>query len=210
MTAKVLKIDAENRRVSLGIKQVNDIWGDWFKQSQGRAGREGQGFAASPRSVRSWNWAKTSKASATTRRSRNASGAMTAPADASVGRTRRPLKSAGPLEPGKEYEFKIIKINPEQRRIGLSYRAAVRQAERQEIEQYRSTEVVGDGDDRGRDSSPSGVRCRGRFPARGETVGARNFILPPGQISDKERAIQRAGFLPAAIALRGLGRAGSH
>src|SRR5260370_26839307 len=31
-TAKVLKIDPENRRVSLGIKQVNDIWGDWFKQ----------------------------------------------------------------------------------------------------------------------------------------------------------------------------------
>jgi len=28
----VLKIDPENRRVSLGIKQVNDIWGDWFKQ----------------------------------------------------------------------------------------------------------------------------------------------------------------------------------
>src|SRR5689334_9636416 len=32
VTAKVLKIDAENRRVSLGMKQVNDIWGDWFKQ----------------------------------------------------------------------------------------------------------------------------------------------------------------------------------
>src|SRR6266481_1780617 len=31
VTAKVLKIDPENRRVSLGIKQVNDIWGDWFK-----------------------------------------------------------------------------------------------------------------------------------------------------------------------------------
>ncbi|PYT68954.1 MAG: 30S ribosomal protein S1 [Acidobacteria bacterium] len=28
VTAKVLKIDAENRRVSLGMKQVNDIWGD--------------------------------------------------------------------------------------------------------------------------------------------------------------------------------------
>ena len=28
--AKVLKIDAANRRVSLGIKQLNDIWADWF------------------------------------------------------------------------------------------------------------------------------------------------------------------------------------
>src|SRR5579859_2234987 len=32
VTAKVLKIDPDNRRVSLGIKQVNDIWGEWFKQ----------------------------------------------------------------------------------------------------------------------------------------------------------------------------------
>ena len=46
---------------------------------------------------------------------------------------------AGPLEPGKEYDFKIIKISPETRRIGLSYRAAVKQVERREIEQYKST-----------------------------------------------------------------------
>src|SRR5204862_6848762 len=32
VTAKVLKIDPENRRVSLGIKQVNDICGEWVKQ----------------------------------------------------------------------------------------------------------------------------------------------------------------------------------
>src|SRR6266850_1882132 len=53
--------------------------------------------------------------------------------------TTGPLKSAGPLEPGKEYDFKIIKISPETRRIGLSYRAAAKQIERKEIEQYRST-----------------------------------------------------------------------
>src|ERR1700736_2301272 len=53
--------------------------------------------------------------------------------------TTGPLKSAGPLEPGKEYDFKIIKISPETRRIGLSYRAAIKQQERREIEQYRST-----------------------------------------------------------------------
>jgi len=46
---------------------------------------------------------------------------------------------AGPLEPGKEYDFKIIKISSESRRIGLSYRAAVRQLERKEIDQYKST-----------------------------------------------------------------------
>ncbi len=45
MTAKVLRIDPENRRVSLGMKQVNDIWGDWFKSTQGGRRCEGQGFA---------------------------------------------------------------------------------------------------------------------------------------------------------------------
>jgi hypothetical protein len=53
--------------------------------------------------------------------------------------TTGPLKSAGPLEPGKEYDFKIIKISPETRRIGLSYRAAVKQQERKEIDQYKSS-----------------------------------------------------------------------
>ncbi len=28
--AKVLKVDSQNRRLSLGIKQVNDIWANWF------------------------------------------------------------------------------------------------------------------------------------------------------------------------------------
>ncbi len=28
--AKVLKVDSQNRRLSLGIKQVKDIWADWF------------------------------------------------------------------------------------------------------------------------------------------------------------------------------------
>ena len=28
--AKVLKVDPQNRRLSLGIKQVNDIWANWF------------------------------------------------------------------------------------------------------------------------------------------------------------------------------------
>src|SRR5262249_9317852 len=64
--------------------------------------------------------------------------------------TTGPLKSAGPLEPGKEYDFKIIKISRDTRRIGLSYKAAVKQVERREIEQYRSasksssTATIGD------------------------------------------------------------------
>ena len=136
VTAKVLKIDAENRRVSLGMKQVNDIWGDWFKQH--RVGQIVKGkvsriatfgaFVELGENIE----ALCHNTEIEDRRRRDEGMGGYRPATG-------PLKSAGPLEPGKEYDFKIIKISPETRRIGLSYRAAVKQLERKEIEQYRST-----------------------------------------------------------------------
>jgi small subunit ribosomal protein S1 len=138
ITAKVLKIDPENRRVSLGIKQVNDIWGDWFKQHKvgqivkGKVSRIATfgAFVELGDNIE----ALCHNTEIEDRRRRDEGPA------ASMHRTSTgPLKSAGPLEPGKEYDFKIVKISPETRRIGLSYRAAVKQIERKEIEQYRST-----------------------------------------------------------------------
>jgi small subunit ribosomal protein S1 len=57
--------------------------------------------------------------------------------------------SSSVLAPGREYDFKIVKINAEQHKIGLSYRAAVKQTERREMEDYRSsksspTATIGD------------------------------------------------------------------
>jgi small subunit ribosomal protein S1 len=138
ITAKVLKIDPENRRVSLGIKQVNDIWGDWFKQHKvgsivkGKVSRIATfgAFVELGENIE----ALCHNTEIEDRKRRDEGPA------ASMHRTSTgPLKSAGPLEPGKEYDFKIIKISPETRRIGLSYRAAAKQIERREIEQYRST-----------------------------------------------------------------------
>ena len=40
------------------------------------------------------------------------------------------------LEVGQEYDFKIIKLNPPDKKIGLSLRAVVTDVERQEIEEY--------------------------------------------------------------------------
>lgn len=136
VTAKVLKIDAENRRVSLGIKQVNDIWGEWFKSHKvgqivkGKVSRIATfgAFVELGENIE----ALCHNTEIEERRRRDEPSPMHR---TSTG----PLKSAGPLEPGKEYDFKIIKISPETRRIGLSYRAAVKQQERQEIQQYRST-----------------------------------------------------------------------
>src|SRR5215472_7097344 len=136
VTAKVLKIDPENRRVSLGMKQVNDIWGDWFKQH-----KVGQIVKRKVSRIATFGAfvelgenieALCHNTEIEDRRRRDEGMGGYRP-------TTGPLKSAGPLEPGKEYDFKIIKISPETRRIGLSYRAAVKQIERKEIEQYRST-----------------------------------------------------------------------
>ena len=137
VTAKVLKIDPENRRVSLGIKQVNDIWGDWFKDH--KVGQIVKGKVSRIATFGAFvelgeNIEALCHNTEIEERKRRDEG------HSPMHRTSTgPLKSAGPLEPGKEYDFKIIKISPETRRIGLSYRAAAKQIERKEIEQYRST-----------------------------------------------------------------------
>ena len=146
VTAKVLRIDPENRRVSLGMKQVNDIWSDWFKQHKvgdivrGKVSRIATFGAFVEFGENIEGLCHNTEIEERKRR------------DEGPGNFRPstgPLKSAGPLEPGKEYDFKIIKISSETRRIGLSYRAAVRQIERKEIEQYKSskssaTATIGD------------------------------------------------------------------
>jgi len=137
VTAKVLRIDGENRRVSLGIKQVNDIWGDWFKSHKvgqvvkGKVSRIATFGAFVELGDNIEGLCHNTEIEERRRREDGTGGRF--------GRGSAPAKITGLLEVGKEYEFKIIKINHEQRRIGLSYRAAVRQAERREIEQYRAT-----------------------------------------------------------------------
>jgi small subunit ribosomal protein S1 len=146
ITAKVLRIDPENRRVSLGIKQVNDIWGDWFKNHKvgdvvkGKVSRIATFGAFVELGDNIEGLCHNTEIEERKRRDESAS---------SFRPTTGPLKSAGPLEPGKEYDFKIIKISSESRRIGLSYRAAVRQIERKEIDQYKvskpsATATIGD------------------------------------------------------------------
>jgi small subunit ribosomal protein S1 len=146
ITAKVLRIDPENRRVSLGMKQVNDIWGDWFKQHRvgeivrGKVSRIATFGAFVELGDNIEGLCHNTEIEERKRRDDNSS---------SFRPSTGPLKSAGPLEPGKEYDFKIIKISSDTRRIGLSYRAAVRQIERKEIEQYKSskssaTATIGD------------------------------------------------------------------
>ena len=41
------------------------------------------------------------------------------------------------LEPGSEHDFKIIKMSPEEKKVGLSIRAAGEEASRTEVEAYK-------------------------------------------------------------------------
>ena len=133
--AKVLKIDVASRRVALGVKQVNDIWSTWFENHK----------------VGDLIRGKVSRVTTF--------GAFVEIADGIEGLChiseideRRPkgdrpqtgapgprARHGGLLDPGHEYEFKIVKISPDQHKIGLSYRAAQKQAERRDMEDYRSS-----------------------------------------------------------------------
>ena len=131
--AKVLKIDQNSRRVSLGVKQVNDIWSSWFETH--KVGDLVRG--------------KVSRVTTF--------GAFVELADGIEGlchiseiddrrkgeKTQAPprpgVRQSGLLDPGRDYEFKIVKISQDQHKIGLSYRGAQKQAERRDMEDYRSS-----------------------------------------------------------------------
>jgi small subunit ribosomal protein S1 len=142
--ARVLKVDSQNRRLSLGIKQVNDIWASWF-------GAHKIGEVIKGKVTRTTDF-----------------GAFVELADGIEGlchvseieerkpkgerekeKVPRGARVSSVLAGGQEYDFKIIRMEPEDHKISLSYRGAQKQAERQEIESFRSsksspTATIGD------------------------------------------------------------------
>ncbi|MCI0628938.1 MAG: 30S ribosomal protein S1 [Acidobacteria bacterium] len=143
--ARVLKIDTANRRVSLGVKQVNDIWADWFAAHhindvvRGKVSRLTTFGAFVELAQGIEGLCHVSEIE-----DRRANEAKNQPAS----RGGRP-SGGSLLQPGQEYDFKIIKISADQHKIGLSYRAAQKHAERREMHEYRSsksssTATIGD------------------------------------------------------------------
>jgi len=142
--AKVLKVDVENRRLSLGIKQINDIWANWFGAHhvndlvKGKVSRitDFGAFVELAEGIEALchiSEIEERRPKGERDRDKNA----------------RKNKGTSALAPGKEYDFKIIRIDEQQHKIGLSYRAAQKQAERREIETFRSsksspTATIGD------------------------------------------------------------------
>jgi small subunit ribosomal protein S1 len=132
--ARVLKIDSANRRLSLGLKQLNDIWSNWFESHKvndvvrGKIARSTTFgvFVELAEGIE----ALCHVSEIEERRPR---------ADRDGGPRGSVAKSGVQLDVGQEYDFKIIKLDRDQHKIGLSYRGAQKQSERNEIAQYRSS-----------------------------------------------------------------------
>jgi len=140
--AKVLKVDSENRRLSLGIKQLKDIWANWFAEHKigeiikGKVARTTDFGAFVELAEGIEGLCHVSEIEERRPKGdRDKGGRDAAPQQAKAARGAR---VTAVLVTGNEYDFKILRLEPEQHKISLSYRAAQKQVERQEIETYRA------------------------------------------------------------------------
>jgi small subunit ribosomal protein S1 len=119
ITAQVLAIEPENRRLSLGIKQLQpDVWETFFATH--RIGDVVHGKVL-----------RTAAFGAFVEIAEGIEGLCHN--SEAVDETGKPMK----LEAGFEHDFKIVKMTPEEKKIGLSIRAVGEEASRQEVESYK-------------------------------------------------------------------------
>ena len=117
--AAVLAIEPDQRRLSLGVKQLQpDVWESFFEQH-----RVGDVIHGKVLRLASF-------------------GAFVEVADGVEGLCHNSEAAdvhgaALTLEAGQEYEFKIIKMNPEEKKVGLSIRAVGAEATRADVEAYK-------------------------------------------------------------------------
>jgi small subunit ribosomal protein S1 len=117
--AVVLAIEPDKRRLSLGVKQLQpDVWDSFFAQHR-------VGDIIHGKVLRVANF-----------------GAFVEIADGVEGlcHNSEAVDDKGQqvhLEPGTEFDFKIIKMNPDEKKVGLSIKAVGEEASRQEVESYK-------------------------------------------------------------------------
>jgi small subunit ribosomal protein S1 len=117
--AVILAIEPDKRRLSLGVKQMQpDVWDSFFAQHR-------VGDIVHGKILRVANF-----------------GAFVEIAQGIEGLCHNSEAVDGNgqpmhLEPGSEYDFKIIKMNQEEKKVGLSIRAVGEEASRQEVESYK-------------------------------------------------------------------------
>src|SRR5881394_3773345 len=117
--AVVLAIEPDKRRLSLGVKQLQpDVWETFFQQHH-------IGDVVHGKVLRVATF-----------------GAFVEIAEGVEGLCHNSEAVDGNgqqvhLEPGVEHEFKIIKMSPEEKKVGLSIRAVGEEASRKEVESYK-------------------------------------------------------------------------
>jgi small subunit ribosomal protein S1 len=117
--AVILAIEPDKRRLSLGVKQMQpDVWDSFFAQHR-------VGDIVHGKILRVANF-----------------GAFVGIAEGIEGLCHNseaidPNGQPMHLEPGAEYDFKIIKMNQEEKKVGLSIKAVGEEASRQEVESYK-------------------------------------------------------------------------
>jgi len=117
--AIVLAIEPDKRRLSLGVKQLQpDVWETFFQQHHVGDVRHGKVLRVA------------------------SFGAFVEIAEGIEGlcHNSEAVDANGQpihLEPGLEHDFKIIKMTPEEKKVGLSIRAVGEEASRTEVEAYK-------------------------------------------------------------------------
>jgi len=118
--AIILAIEPDKRRLSLGVKQMQpDVWDSFFAQHR-------VGDIVHGKILRVANF-----------------GAFVEIAQGIEGLCHNSEAVDGNgqpmhLEPGAEFDFKIIKMNQEEKKVGLSIKAVGEEASRQEVESYKA------------------------------------------------------------------------
>jgi small subunit ribosomal protein S1 len=135
--AVVLGVEPENRRLSLGVKQLQpDVWETFFTQH--RVGDVVHGKVL-----------RTAQFGAFVEIAEGVEGLC------HVSEAVDALGHALTLEQGQEHDFKIIKMNVEEKKVGLSIRAVGEEASRAEVEHYKSPSRERGERDHGSSSSSS-------------------------------------------------------
>ena len=120
--AVVLHIDPDNRRLSLGVKQLQpDAWESFFREHN-------VGDLVRGKVCRASNFGVFIEL---------APGVEGLCHNSEIPPVPERRKGETPLPVGEEYEFKIIKLNETDKKIGLSLRAAAEDVERNRLEDYQ-------------------------------------------------------------------------
>ena len=118
--AIVLGVEPENRRLSLGVKQLEpDVWDTFFAQH--RVGDVVKGKVL-----------RTAQFGAFVEIAEGVEGLC------HISEAVNEQGKQTTLEVGSEHEFKIVKMSPEEKKVGLSLRGIGEEASREEVEHYKT------------------------------------------------------------------------